>query len=134
MGRVCSPYLVPFVKCGFLVHIVNNFTSKLVTTARSQVSLSTNFQSDVFEGTVELLLTFEGDQCTITAPADAPYTVSGTGLFKSDAYEWGNKPRNGIELSYTISDGNHTYEAEDVLVVRDRGVVLEVYNPETYDN
>mgnify|MGYP001114971807 CR=1 FL=1 len=81
---------------------------------------------------VNMLLTFNGDNCTITAAEGSPYTISGSGVFKSKEYEGGNKERNGIELNFTVSDGKNTYKANDVLVARDRGVVLETYSPEVY--
>jgi hypothetical protein len=109
-----------------------NNTSKLVTTGRNQVLLSTFLKSEVMSGEVQMLLNFDGDNCTITEAEGSPYSISGTGVFKSKEFSWGNKERNGIELTFTVSDGTYTYEASDVLVVRDRGVVMEVYSPVVY--
>ncbi len=86
-------------------------------------------QSAVMTGDVDLLLTFDGNTCAVTAPESSAYTVLGTGEFKTKAYTWGNKDRDGIVLNYTVTDGMHTYEASDVLVARDRGVVMEVFSP-----
>lgn len=113
-------------------YVENNSTAKLVTTGRNQVSLTTFLNSDVMNIEVTMLLNFNGDNCTIEAVEDAPYTVTGSGVFKSNAYSWGNKDRNGIELNFTVSDGTNTYTASDVLVARDRGVVLETYSPVTF--
>lgn len=113
-------------------YIVNNSTTQLVTIGRNEVSLTSDFQSDTLSGAINMILNFEGDNITISAPSDSPYTISGTGEFKKGAYEWGNKSRNGIEISYTVSDGKNTYEAEETLVARDRGVVLEEYSPVVY--
>src|SRR5690606_8813793 len=110
-------------------YVVDNDITKLVTTGRDQVSLATHFRSVAMEGELNLLLTFDGNSCTVSAPEDSPFAVSGTGTFQSGAYSWGNKARNGIELNYTVSDGTFTYEASEVLVVRDRGVVMEVFTP-----
>jgi len=104
-------------------------TVKLVTSGRYQVSMSTFFQSEIMENSVNLILTFNGNNCTVSAPADSPYTISGTGEFQPKKYSWGNKERDGITLSYTISDGAHVYQANDILVLRDRSVVMEVYSP-----
>ncbi|GAA5224938.1 DUF5627 domain-containing protein [Membranihabitans marinus] len=112
--------------------VVNNTTSKLVTTGRNSVEMVTSLRSTVMTGEVKMVLTFEGDNCTIAAAEGSDYEISGTGAFQSNAYEWGNKDRNGIVLNYTVSDGNNTLEASEVLVDRDRGVVLEVYSPEVY--
>jgi len=110
-------------------YVENNTTAKLTTTGRYQVSFSTNFRSTIMKGSVNMLLTFSGNNCTVTAPAGSAYTISGTGEFKSQAYEWGNKKRDGIVLNYKVSNGTNTYDANDVLVIRDRAVVMEVYNP-----
>ncbi len=109
--------------------VEKNSTVSLVTTGRHQVSMSSNFMSDVMKGNIDLLLTFSGDNCTITAGEDFAYTVTGSGKFQAKKYSWGNKERDGIEISYTISDGTNTYEATEVLVIRDRAIVMEVYNP-----
>lgn len=113
-------------------YVENNDISKLVTTGRNQVSLNTFFHSEVMTGEINMLLDFNGDNITIKAAEDSPYTISGSGTFKSNEYSWGNKDRNGIELNFTVSDGKNTYEASDVLVARDRGVVLETYSPVVY--
>lgn len=111
-------------------YVENNSTAKMVTTARKQVALSLNLNSEIMTGSIDMLLAFDGDNCTVSAAEGSDYTISGTGEFKSNAYSWGNKDRNGIVLNYTVSDGENTYEASDVFVIRDRGVVMEVYSPE----
>lgn len=112
--------------------IVNNPTSRLVTTGRHQLSLSTFLNSGIMSGEIDMLLNFNGNSCTITAAQGSAYTISGSGEFKSKEYKWGGKERDGIALSYTVSDGQNTYTANDVLVLRDRGVVMETYNPAVY--
>lgn len=89
-------------------HVENNPTAKLVTTARYQVSVNVTLQSAVMTGSVDLLLTFNGNTCTVTAAPGSAYTVLGTGEFKTRAYNWGNKDRDGIVLSYTVANGTHT--------------------------
>lgn len=110
-------------------YVENNPTSKLVTSGRNQVSLSTNLHSAVMTGKVDMLLNFNGKNCTVTAAPGSSYTIAGTGEFKSKAYQWGNKERDGIVLNFTVSNGQNTYQASDVLVIRDRGVVMETYSP-----
>ncbi len=108
----------------------------LTTTARKQVSINATFATregktaDPMTGGYQLLLNFDANNsCTVSAPTGSPYTITGTGEFKTNAYTWGNKERNGIVLNYTISDGTNIYTAGDVLVARDRAVVMEVYKP-----
>jgi len=110
-------------------YVENYPVVKLITTGRYQVSISTFFQSEIMENSVNLFLTFNGNNCTVSAPADSPYTISGTGEFQSKKYSWGNKERDGITLNYTISDGTYVYQSNEVLVLRDRSVVMEVYSP-----
>jgi len=109
-------------------YVEQNDVRLLKTTARRQVAWSTHLQSSVLTGELNLLLNFEGDKCTVTS-ADDNFVVTGTGEFRKNAYEWGAKPRNGIALEYTVTDGVHTYHAKEELVARDRAVVMELYEP-----
>lgn len=110
--------------------VEQNTPVKLTTTGRHQVAVSTSFQSELMEGSLNLVLNFDGNSCTVSTPDGASYTVTGNGEFKEDAYSWGNKSRHGLALTYTVSDGTHTYEADDTFVVRDRDVVMEVFEPQ----
>lgn len=110
-------------------YVENNTVRKLTTTGRFQVTVTTSFRSTKMTGNYTMLLTFNGNNCTISAPAGSPYTITGTGEFKSKAYEWGNKKRDGIVLKYTVSNATNKYEADEVMVARDRAVVMETYSP-----
>lgn len=110
-------------------YVENNPVAKLITTARYQVSLSINLNSQVMTGAVDMLLNFNGNNCTVTAAPGSTYTISGTGEFKTKAYNWGNKQRDGIVLNFTVSNGTQTYQASDVLVARDRAIVMETFAP-----
>ena len=110
-------------------YVENNTVAKLTTTARYQVTLPTTFRSTKMTGSYTLVLTFNGNNITVSAPAGSPYTITGTGVFVAKKYSWGNKSRDGIELSYKVSNSTYTYEATEVLVARDRAVVMEVYSP-----
>jgi hypothetical protein len=114
--------------------VEKNSTAKLVTTGRRQVSLTKNLVTSIegLKGEVQMRLDFSGNNCTITSAPGYALTVAGTGEFKSKAYNWGNKPRDGIVLNFTVTDGVNTYTASDVMVIRDRDVVMEVYFPEVY--
>ena len=115
-------------------YVENNPVVKLATTARYQVSLNMNLHSTLMPGMVNMLLDFTGNNCTIHAAPGSAYTISGTGEFKSKAYTWGNKQRDGIVLNFTVSNGTYTYQASDVLVVRDRGIVMETFSPVVSNN
>ncbi len=112
-------------------YVENNPTAKLATTGRNQVSFTTALRSKIMTGSVNMLLNFSGNNCTIAEAPGSPYTITGTGEFKSKAYSWGNKSRDGIVLKYTVTNATNKYEANEVLVIRDRGVVMETYSPLT---
>lgn len=112
--------------------LTSNPVTRLATTGRHQVSATIFLRSAVMTGEVTMVLDFNGNNCTISAPAGADYTITGNGEFKKGAYEFGGKPRNGIVLDYVVSRAGQTYTASDVLVVRDREVVLETYQPVGY--
>ncbi len=72
--------------------------------------------------TCDLLLTFSGDNCTISSATNG-VTVTGSGEFKSKSEKkaWGDKDRDGLYLKYTIDLGDTKYSSTDTLVARDRG-------------
>ncbi len=114
------------------VYVEYNDVYKLITSGRNQCSLTTLLESSSWSKTVTLLFNFSGDNCTITAPEGASYTVSGTGTWNKaqDGYDsFGNKTRNVLRYSYTVKEGSNTYSANDNLVARDRAVTLETYTP-----
>jgi hypothetical protein len=110
-------------------YVENNPTVKLETTGRNQVSMSTLFRSKIMTGEIKMLLNFSGNNCTVTAASGSPLTITGTGVFTSGKYTWGNKKRDGIDLTYKVSNATNSYEATETLVIRDRAVIMEVYTP-----
>jgi hypothetical protein len=110
-------------------YVEKNPIINLITTARHQVSLSTTMVSKVMTGQISMLLTFDGDNCIISAMPGSSYTITGSGKFYSKKYNWGNKSRDGLEIKYSVNNGTNIYSAEEVLVLRDRAVVMEVYSP-----
>ncbi|WP_025765104.1 DUF5627 domain-containing protein [Dyadobacter tibetensis] len=110
-------------------NMVQNGVTLLTTTGRKQVAYNTSFQSEEISDNLPLLLDFTNGKCVISS-ADPQYDVTGSGSFENEAYEWGNKPRNGMELEYTVKVGNKIYHAKETLVARDRAVVMEVFNPQ----
>ncbi len=106
-----------------------NPTVKLVTESRNRIRLQIFLKSRIMLGAVTMILDFDNEHFTIEGEDNSPYTVTGEGAFFSKKYEWGNKERDGIEMSYTVSDGVNLYKATDTLVIRDRDIVMEVFNP-----
>ena len=120
-------------------NVEQNEVWKLSTSSRTEVTLTAGtFKSrSTFSGAFQLHLNFTTDDylaqggvnCTIEAVTGSPYTITGTGRYAVNSEEFGQKERDAIYLNYTISDGVNTYTANDVLVFRDKGVVMETYNP-----
>jgi hypothetical protein len=78
-----------------------------------------------------LILSFnEGGGCSISAGA-AGYTANGSGKFvkKGEKKSWGDKDRDALYLNYTIDISGMQVSATDTLVLRNRGVAVELFNP-----
>lgn len=119
-------------------YIEQNEIWELVTTGRSQVSVKESTHSSLFIGELNLLLDFsENGNCTVSGissiktetKATIDYPVTGNGTFINDGDAWGGAKRDAIHLKYQFTDGINTYSATDTLVIRDRGVVMEVFEP-----
>ncbi|WP_106153986.1 DUF5627 domain-containing protein [Marinilabilia salmonicolor] len=81
--------------------------------------------------TCELVLTFdENNECSIVSGTEG-YTASGSGQFVKDGDKnsWGDEDRNALYLDYEVDFGTKQYQTKDTLVVRDRGVKIETFNP-----
>jgi len=116
-----------------------NRTYKLATTGRRSVQTPPiPFKANAntgMTGSYQLVLNFGADnKCTVTAPANATYTVTGAGEFiskqKDEYTSWGQKDRDVIKVNYSVINGSgNTYTAEDVFVIQVRNVAMEKYTP-----
>ena len=83
----------------------------------------------------ELVLTFDGDNCTIASNNEAICTASGTGKYVKNGapLAWGNKDRDVLYLDYIIDfTGTEVqYATQDTLVWRDRGsaAAIQTFKP-----
>ncbi|WP_177236789.1 DUF5627 domain-containing protein [Spirosoma endophyticum] len=109
--------------------IEKNDVWNLTTKSKNQVTMAGNLNSTAIKGTLSLLLTFTGNDCVVQNSPGSAFQVTGSGKFLDDADEWGNKKRDAIHLTYQFKQGTNTYSATDTLVIRDRGVGLEVFQP-----
>ena len=80
---------------------------------------------------VDMLLTFNGDNCTITSlTPDA--TASGSGTYGDNAAKkaWGNKDRDQLDLNYnvTFEDGS-TISRTERLIWQRSGIAIEEFEP-----
>ena len=114
--------------------VTNNEHVMLTTTGRHTSTLTQKLKGTKMNLTPTLVFTHNGESVTISAPAGADYTVTGSGTYKLDtstAYNrWSNKDRYVVTYSFTVTDAaGNVYKANDYLVQRDRAVTLETYTP-----
>ncbi|MBQ8989338.1 MAG: DUF1735 domain-containing protein [Prevotella sp.] len=79
----------------------------------------------------ELLLTFNGNNCTISSLTDG-VTATGSGSWGDDTEKkaWGNKDRDGMELDYTVDfGGGHKWSTHEKMVWKRSGVTIEEFTP-----
>ena len=95
---------------------------KLTTKSLTTISMPIRISNGTTPVTCDLLLSFNGDNCTISSATDG-MTATGSGEFKtkSEKKAWGDKDRDGLYLDYTVTVGNVKYSTKDTLVARDRG-------------
>jgi hypothetical protein len=114
-------------------YVENDELWSLSTRSLRKVTLSGGSRSRRVAGFLQMDLTFSDDgNCTIAEAAGSGYTITGSGKLVSDADSWGNKKRDAIYLKYQIKSGVYSFSASDTLVVRDRGVVMEVFQPQVF--
>ncbi|WP_026713198.1 DUF5627 domain-containing protein [Flavobacterium daejeonense] len=80
----------------------------------------------------KLILSFdEAGNCTVSSSNPSSYTATGTGKFvkKGEKNSWGSKDRDALYLDYTVNLADFNVATKDTLVLRDRGVKVEVFNP-----
>lgn len=78
-----------------------------------------------------LLLRFDdAGKCTITA-GSANITATGSGQFvkRGEKNSWGGKDRDALYLNYTVTLADMQVATTDTLVIRDRAVTMETFNP-----
>jgi hypothetical protein len=76
-----------------------------------------------------LLLSFDEEgNCTVSSEN---FTATGSGKFvsKGEKKSWGDQDRDALYLSYQIDLGTMQVSATDTLVMRNRGVTMELFNP-----
>jgi hypothetical protein len=103
----------------------------MVTTSMNEVtvSLKTKNRGNT-EVPFQLLLRFDNQgRCTIANPAAASYTVTGTGELVKKGDMWGNEKRDVLYLQYQADFGTTIHAFKDTIVLRDRGVKMETFNP-----
>lgn len=109
-------------------YIEYDSVAKVITKSLTSAIMPISIYDGTKPVTCDLLLTFNGDNCTITSATNG-ITATGTGVFKSKSEKkaWGDKDRDGLYLDYTVNVGSGVkYVTKDTLVVRDRGTAPSV--------
>lgn len=81
--------------------------------------------------TCELILDFDEQGGCVISSGTGGVTATGSGKFvaKGEKKSWGNKDRDAIYLKYNIDVAGMQVSTTDTLVLRNRGVAMEVFNP-----
>lgn len=103
----------------------------LVTTSMNEVTVSLNAKNrGSADVPFQLVLRFDNQgKCTIAGSATTTYTVTGTGELVKKGDMWGNEKRDVLHLQYQADFGTTTHVFKDTIVLRDRGVKMETFNP-----
>lgn len=110
-------------------YVEDDEVKEMVTQSLNEVAYPLVFQdSDSVNVNCTLILSFnEEGECTISSP---DYTATGSGQFvsKGEKKSWGDQDRDAIYLNYTIDLIDIQVSATDTLVLRNRGVTMELFD------
>lgn len=111
-------------------YMENGEVISLATKALDKVSMTiTKKDAAGVAHQVPLLLTFDGDNCTISSEA-AGVTASGSGKFVKKCEDMGGIQRNALYLDYSFQTAElGSVQTTDTLVVRNRGVKMDLFTP-----
>ncbi len=105
---------------------VNFLTTESLSTTAFPLVFKDSLENDI---PVTLLLNFDdAGNCTISSN-DYPATGSGQFVPKGEENSWGNQDRDVLYLSYQIDLPETDVTAMDTLVMRNRGVDIELFTP-----
>ncbi len=105
---------------------------KAVSKSRNEVVLSLKTKADdkVTDIPFQVILTFDANNnCTVKNPQNASYTATGSGKYVLNGDEFGDKKRDVLYLQFSVNFGTSTHNFTDTLVLRNRGVQFETFNP-----
>jgi hypothetical protein len=107
--------------------VVNVVTQAL---DENSISLTTRNKGNSSNVPFQIILKFDNQgKCTISNPASATYTVTGNGEFVKKGDMWGEEKRDVLHLKYQVNFGTTTHSFTDTVVMRDRAVKMETFNP-----
>lgn len=102
----------------------------LTTKSLNQVNMTISMKDAAGKAhNVPLLLTFDGDNCTISSGATG-VTASGSGKFVKKCEDMGGIQRNALYLDYNFQTAElGSVQTTDTLLVRNRGVKFQTFTP-----
>ncbi|UJH90791.1 DUF5627 domain-containing protein [Antarcticibacterium sp. 1MA-6-2] len=104
----------------------------LATQSLNEVLFSLTFKaSDETDIDVPLILSFDEEGNITVRTNSNDFTVTGSGEFVKDGEvnSWGNQDRDAIYLNYEVELENFSVSSSDTLVLRNRGVEMELFTP-----
>ncbi|MDT0685022.1 DUF5627 domain-containing protein [Autumnicola psychrophila] len=104
----------------------------LATQSLNEILFPLTFKaSDETNINVPLILTFDEEGNITVGTSSNEFTVTGSGEFVKDGEEnsWGNQDRDAIYLNYEVDLENFHVSSADTLVLRNRGVEMELFTP-----
>ena len=112
--------------------VVDDEVVMLTTQSLDKILFPITFAgSDEANIDIPLILTFDEEgNITIGTNSD-DFAVTGSGEFVKDGEEnsWGNQDRDAIYLNYEVELENFNVSSTDTLVLRNRGVEMELFTP-----
>lgn len=113
-------------------YVENDEVNSITTQSLNKCEFNVVFKDkDNKNVTCKLILTFDGSgNCTVTA-GDNTFTATGSGKFvkKGEKNSWGNTDRDALYLNYNVELTDTQISSTDTLVMRNRGVTMETFNP-----
>ena len=108
----------------------------LRTIGRNKVSVAGSIRaSSGSPGSLLMEISFdESGNGTVKNSALSQFPITGTAKFVKNGDRWGGKDRNAIHMEYTINVNSNTHSIKDTLVIRDRDVRFETFNPAVVKN
>ncbi|HPR31281.1 MAG TPA: DUF5627 domain-containing protein [Prolixibacteraceae bacterium] len=102
-----------------------------VSLNEASMQLNTRNKGSLDNISFEVMIQFDpnGENCTLSHPESASYTLTGSGKFVNDGDEWGNIKRDVLHLNYEIDFGSVRHTFTDTIVMRDRGIAFETFTP-----
>lgn len=112
--------------------VVDNQVVQLETAGENRIRFTSQLRRSNANnpGNYELVLEFNQDNTlSVTGPDDSPFDISGSGEFAEEGDSFGGETRNTIYLDYQVQTDSTVHSLQDTLVMRDRGVSFETFQP-----